>query len=93
MAIYAISDLHLAFGVDKPMNIFGDVWDNYEETIKNNWKETVKEEDTVIIPGDISWAMTLEESVKDFEYIASLPGNKILVREIMITIFLPKLKC
>lgn len=80
MAIFAISDLHLSFGVDKPMNIFGDVWDNYEETIKNNWKKTVKEEDTVIIPGDISWAMTLEESVKDFEYIASLPGNKILVK-------------
>lgn len=80
MAIYAISDLHLSFGVNKPMNIFGTVWDNYEETIKNNWLETVTEEDTVIIPGDISWAMTLDESVKDFEYIDSLPGKKILLR-------------
>ena len=67
MAIYAISDLHLSFGVNKPMNIFGKVWDNYEETIRKNWKDTVSEEDTVIIPGDISWAMTLNERIKDFE--------------------------
>lgn len=80
MAIYAISDLHLSFGVNKPMNIFGTVWDNYEETIKNNWLETVKEDDTVIIPGDISWAMTLDESKKDFEYIHNMPGKKILLR-------------
>lgn len=80
MAIYAISDLHLSFGVNKPMNIFGKVWDNYEETIKNNWMQTVKEEDTVIIPGDISWAMTLNESIKDFEYINNLPGKKIILR-------------
>ena len=80
MAIYAISDLHLSFGVNKPMNIFGKVWDNYEETIRKNWKDTVSEEDTVIIPGDISWAMTLNESIKDFEYIDSMPGKKILLR-------------
>lgn len=80
MAIYAISDLHLSFGVNKPMNIFGKVWDNYEEEIKKNWINTVKNEDTVIIPGDISWAMTLNESVKDFEYINNLPGKKIILR-------------
>lgn len=80
MAIYAISDLHLSFGVNKPMNIFGEIWNNYEEEIRNNWIENVKEEDTVIISGDISWAMSLDESVKDFEYINSLPGNKILVK-------------
>lgn len=80
MAIYAISDLHLSFGVNKPMNIFGKVWDNYEETIKENWNNTVKEEDTVIIPGDISWAMTLDESIKDFEYIDNMPGKKIILR-------------
>lgn len=80
MAIYAISDLHLSFGVNKPMNIFGKVWDNYEEIIKENWNNTVKEEDTVIIPGDISWAMTLNESKKDFEYINNLPGKKIILR-------------
>ena len=80
MSIYAISDLHLSFGVNKPMNIFGKVWENYEEQIKKNWIENVKEEDTVIISGDISWAMSLEESIKDFEYINNLPGKKILVR-------------
>jgi len=80
MAIYAISDLHLSFGVNKPMNIFGDVWNNYEEEIKKNWNETVKEEDTVIIPGDISWAMNLDESKPDFEYINSMPGKKIFIR-------------
>ena len=73
MSIFAISDLHLSFGVDKPMNIFGKIWDNYEEIVKKNWITAVKEEDTVIIPGDISWAMTLNESVKDFEYIDKLP--------------------
>lgn len=80
MAIYAISDLHLSFGVNKPMNIFGNVWDNYEEEVKKNWINTVNDEDTVIIPGDISWAMTLSESIKDFEYINNLPGKKIILR-------------
>lgn len=80
MSIFAISDLHLSFGVNKPMNIFGKIWDNYEETIKENWLKTVKDNDTVIIPGDISWAMTLNESVKDFEYIDKLPGKKIILR-------------
>lgn len=80
MAIYAISDLHLSFGVNKPMNIFGTKWDNYEETIKENWNKEVTDEDTVIIAGDISWAMTLNESIKDFEYISSMPGKKIILR-------------
>ena len=75
MSIFAISDLHLSFGVDKPMNIFGKIRDNYEEIVKKNWITAVKEENTVIIPGDISWAMTLNESVKDFEYIDKLPDN------------------
>ena len=55
MSIFAISDLHLSFGVEKPMNVFGKIWDNYEDKIKENWIKKVKENDTVIIPGDISW--------------------------------------
>lgn len=80
MAIYAISDLHLSFGTNKPMNIFGDIWDGYEEKIKENWISKVNEEDTVIIPGDISWGIDLKEALEDFKFIDSLPGKKIFLR-------------
>lgn len=81
MGIYAISDLHLSISMpDKSMDIFGDVWKDYEKKIEKNWKKTVKEEDTVIIPGDISWAMNLEDAYLDFEYINNLPGNKIILK-------------
>ncbi len=80
MEIYAISDLHLSFGVDKPMNVFGNVWENYEEKIKQNWEETVKENDIVIIPGDISWGIDLNEALPDFKFIEALPGKKIILR-------------
>lgn len=80
MAIYAISDLHLSFGVDKPMNVFGKVWQDYEKKIEENWKETVKENDIVIIPGDISWGITLKEALPDFKFLNSLPGKKIIMR-------------
>ena len=76
MSIFVIGDLHLSFGTDKPMDIFG--WENHSEKIKQNWIENVKDQDTVIIPGDFSWAMTLEEAYKDFEFINSLPGTKII---------------
>ena len=78
MSIYVIGDLHLSFSVDKPMDIFGNNWENHAEKIKNNWIEKVKAEDTVIMPGDFSWATYLEETHKDFEYLNSLPGKKIL---------------
>ena len=78
MSIYVIGDLHLSFGVNKPMNIFGDNWENHEEKIRTNWIKKVTDEDTVILPGDFSWAMKLEESIKDFEFLDSLPGKKLL---------------
>ncbi len=78
MALYAISDLHLALGVDKPMDIFGVHWTNYMDKLKLHWEETVEEDDTVIIPGDISWATYLEQAVADFKFIDCLPGNKII---------------
>ena len=78
--IYIIGDLHLSFGVDKPMNIFGSVWENHTEKIKKNWENTVKEEDTVFLAGDFSWAMNLEEALEDFKYIDKLPGKKILLK-------------
>ncbi len=80
MAIFAISDLHLSFGTDKPMNVFGQVWENYEEKIKINWKSSVNENDIVILPGDLSWGITLKEAKKDFEFINNLPGKKIILK-------------
>lgn len=80
MSIYVIGDLHLSFGVDKPMDIFGNNWENHAEKIKNNWITKVNKDDTVIIPGDFSWATYLEEAYKDFEFLNSLPGKKIFLR-------------
>ena len=79
MSIYAISDLHLSFGADKPMDIFKG-WDNYEEKIKANWTRLVTNDDTVIIPGDVSWALKLEDTLADFKFIDSLPGKKIILK-------------
>ena len=71
MSIFTISDLHLSLGTDKPMEVFG--WDNYVNRIESNWKRLVKDEDTVVIPGDFSWALKLEESLEDFKFLNSLP--------------------
>lgn len=78
MSIYVIGDLHLSFSADKPMDIFGMNWENHADKIKDNWISKVKEDDTVILPGDFSWATYLEETYKDFEFLNSLPGKKIL---------------
>ena len=78
MSIYAISDLHLSYNTDKPMDIFG--WKDYESKIKENWNSKVKENDLVILGGDFSWSMDLEDTYKDFEFIHNLPGKKILIK-------------
>lgn len=80
MAIYVISDLHLSFGVNKPMDIFGDKWKGYEEKIKKDWLEKVKEDDYVIMAGDFSWATYLEEAIEDFKFLNELPGKKIILK-------------
>ena len=80
MAIWTISDLHLALGLEKPMDIFGDNWKDHEEKIKNNWINKVKDEDLVLLPGDFSWAMYLNDAKADFEYINNLPGTKLLLK-------------
>lgn len=80
MALYTISDLHLPLGVNKPMDIFGLGWENYVERLERNWFEIIEESDTVVLPGDFSWAMYLKESVADFEFLQRLPGKKILLR-------------
>ncbi len=78
MAIFALSDLHLPLGINKPMDVFGVRWDNYVERIEYEWKKRVGEEDFVIINGDFSWATYLSESLADFKFLESLPGKKLL---------------
>lgn len=81
MHIYAIGDLHLSGEPPKkPMEIFGDHWTNHKEKVRANWLATVTEEDTVIICGDISWALQLEEAAEDLHWLAQLPGKKLLLR-------------
>lgn len=80
MALYAISDLHLAFNAEKPMDIFGEHWSNHDEKIKNNWENKITENDTVLIAGDISWAMRADESKEDLDFINNLKGNKIICK-------------
>lgn len=77
--IYAIGDLHLSFYTSKPMSIFGAAWENHAQKIKQNWEKVITDEDFCIIPGDISWAMKLEEAVIDLRFIDELPGRKILL--------------
>ncbi len=79
MSLYVIADLHLSFGTDKPMDIFGG-WEDYAQKIKKNWISKVDDCDTVVIPGDISWGMDLEEARPDFEFLDKLPGKKILLK-------------
>jgi hypothetical protein len=78
MALFAISDLHLSLGTDKPMDVFSYAWEGYVEKLKKNWINTVKETDEVVIPGDISWATYLEDVRNDFDFLESLPGKKII---------------
>lgn len=80
MRIFAISDLHLSFACDKPMDIFGGHWENYLQKIEENWKAKITEDDYVLISGDISWAMKLEEAQADLEWIEKLPGKKIIIK-------------
>ena len=80
MNIYAISDLHLSLTSNKPMNIFGSGWDGHFEKIKSDWLAQVKEEDIVLISGDISWAMKLEDALVDLRALADLPGKKVFIR-------------
>ena len=80
MRLFAIGDLHMPGGDDKPMDVFGPQWDRHFFRISEQWKETVGEEDVVLIPGDISWAMQLENALPDLQAIAALPGRKILCK-------------
>jgi len=80
MSLYAISDLHLSTNANtgKSMEVFGPRWQNYIERIEKNWRAVINSDDVVVIPGDISWAMTMEEALPDLKFIDSLPGRKII---------------
>ena len=80
MSLYAIGDLHFATAVDKPMDIFGENWKNHEDRIIKNWRETVREDDTVLIVGDTSWGINLEQAKYDLDKINELPGTKIFIK-------------
>ena len=77
MSVYAIGDTHLSFSVDKPMDIFKG-WDDYAQRLEKNWQHLISNEDTVIINGDISWAMGLDQAEKDLEFLNNLNGTKII---------------
>ena len=80
MALYAIGDLHLSHAVNKSMTVFGGAWENYVEKIETNWRAKIREEDTVVLPGDLSWGISFEECREDFLFLERLPGKKILLK-------------
>ena len=79
MALFVIGDTHLSLSVNKPMDVFGG-WQNYMQRLEENWKAVVQPEDTVVIPGDVSWGMSMEEAKADFAFLHQLPGKKILMK-------------
>ena len=80
MKVFAISDLHLSGVKEKPMNIFGEVWEGHFEKISADWRAKVTDEDIVLIGGDTSWGMKLEEGMFDVARLAGLPGRKVFIR-------------
>lgn len=80
MKLFAIGDLHLGFSVEKTMELFGEKWINHAEKIEKEWLKVVSKNDVVLIPGDISWAMRLDEAHSDLLFLEKLPGQKVCIR-------------
>lgn len=80
MRVFAIGDLHMSGNGDKPMHVFGSNWDAHVERISDAWSDAVLQDDVVLIPGDISWAMHLEDAMEDIRFIAGLKGKKVMIR-------------
>ena len=80
MRIFAISDIHLSNGenIDKPMDVFGEGWENHTGRLRSSWEELITSDDIILIPGDISWGLKIEKALADFEWLHSLPGTKII---------------
>jgi len=79
MALFALGDTHLSLGTDKPMDVFRG-WQNYLERLEKHWRSVVSDDDTVVLCGDISWAMKLENTKEDFAFLDGLPGKKIIIK-------------
>jgi uncharacterized protein len=80
MKVFAIGDLHLGHAVHKPMDIFGPQWKDHAQQIAGNWQERVSDQDLVLVPGDVSWAMRLVEAEEDLRWLDRLPGRKVLLK-------------
>ncbi len=80
MALFTLADLHLSLSGEKPMDVFGGSWVHFEKRLQEYWEYMVRDEDTVVVPGDISWAMNLSQAEADFDFIHKLPGKKILMK-------------
>lgn len=78
--LFALSDPHLSLAGHKPMGVFGSRWDNHVERLRDGWLSTVGDKDIVLVPGDISWGMRLAEAMVDLQWLADLPGRKVLLR-------------
>ena len=79
LSLFALGDTHLSFDTNKPMDIFHG-WNDYEKRLEKNWRAIITDDDTVVLAGDISWAMKLDEAVNDFKFLHSLPGKKIIMK-------------
>lgn len=79
MALYALGDLHLSLGTDKPMDVFGGAWVGYLDKLKQGLR-ILTQEDTLVLVGDASWSLGLQNAVEDFAFINAIPGKKLLVK-------------
>ena len=79
MALYAIGDLHLSFGADKPMDVFGGAWTGYVDKLREGLS-VIGPDDTTVLAGDLSWGMDFDQAREDFQFIAQIPGRKILLK-------------
>ena len=78
MALYVLGDTHLSLGASKPMDVFPG-WNGYVERLERNWRKLIKPEDTIVLAGDISWAMRLNDTRRDFAFLQELPGQKLIM--------------
>ena len=78
MALFVLGDPHLSLGASKPMDIFPG-WNDYVDRLEKNWRKLITPQDTIVLAGDISWAMRLTDTRKDFAFLQQLPGQKIII--------------